>query len=178
VGCASSQIEAEENEAMGTLIHRRGPGKGDWYVYGPWGKKDYPGTAQWTNIDFHKHLRRDLIASGVLIADSPVPTNRYHDNVTMTILHCSRIGGRWIKDSDFGPVLKALREKAGMTQEQLADKAGIPVATIRDLEQARRTDPAWSTICKLATGLEVDLNTLAQAAPAPLATGEAASNTV
>jgi DNA-binding XRE family transcriptional regulator len=83
------------------------------------------------------------------------------------IFHYSWIGGRWIKDSDFGPVLKALREKAGMTQEQLADKAGVPVATIRDLEQGRRTDPSWSTICNLATGLEVDLNTLAQAAPAP-----------
>jgi transcriptional regulator with XRE-family HTH domain len=54
-----------------------------------------------------------------------------------------------------------------MTQERLAAKANVPVATIRDLEQGRRTDPAWSTICKLATGLEVDLNTLAQAGPRP-----------
>jgi DNA-binding XRE family transcriptional regulator len=163
---------------MGTLIHRRWPGKGDWYVYGPWGTKDYPASAEWTKIDFHKHLRGELIVSGVLSAEAPTPTNRHHDHVTMTIMRCSWIGGRWIKDSDFGLLLKALREKARMTQEQLADKAGVPVATIRDLEQGRRTDPAWSTICKLATGLEVDLNTLAQAAPAPRASGEAASATV
>ncbi len=157
---------------MTSLIHRRGPGKGDWYVYGPWGAKDYPGTANCTKNDFHKCLRRELIDSEILAADSPFPSNRYHDHVTMAIMNCSWIDGRWVKDSDFGPVLRTLREKAGRTQEQLANKAGVPVATIRDLEQGRRTDPSWSTICNLATGLEVDLNTLAQAAPAPRKTGE------
>jgi DNA-binding XRE family transcriptional regulator len=101
---------------------------------------------------------------------------RYPDGdyrkVAVGALLYSWIGGRWIEDSSFGPVLKEQREKAGMTQEQLAEKAGVPVATIRDLEQERRTDPAWSTICKLATGLEVDLNTLSQAAPAPRQAGE------
>jgi DNA-binding XRE family transcriptional regulator len=134
---------------MGTLLHRRGPGKGDWYVYGPWGTKDYRGTAKLNKNEFHKYLRRELIESGVLTADSPFPSNSYHGHVTMTIMHCSWIGDRWIKDSDFGPLLKALREKAGMTQERLAENSGVPVATIRDLEQGRRTDPSWSTICKL-----------------------------
>jgi DNA-binding XRE family transcriptional regulator len=147
---------------MGTLIHRRGPGKGDWYVYGPWGTKPYPGTAELTANGFRDVLARELWG------DDP---KRYPDGdyrkAALAVAKYSWIGGRWIKDSDLGPLLKALRGSAGMTQEQLAEKAGVPTATIRDLEQGRRTDPAWSTICKLATGLEVDLNTLAQAAPAP-----------
>jgi DNA-binding XRE family transcriptional regulator len=147
---------------MGTLIHRRGPGKGDWYVYGPWGTKDYRGTAQLTTNGF-----RDLLAKELWGTDPKRYLDGDYRKAALAVLNYSWIGDRWIEDSAIGPVLKSLREKAGMTQEQLAEKAGVPVATIRDLEQGRRTDPAWSTICKLATGLEVDLNTLAQAAPAP-----------
>jgi DNA-binding XRE family transcriptional regulator len=148
---------------MGTLLHRHGPRKGDWYAYGPWGKKEYPGTAHMNRNQF-----RQLLAKEVWGEDPKRwPDGDYSKVALAVMFHYSWIGDRWIEDSVFGPVLKALREKAGLTQEQLAEKAGVPVATIRDLEQGRRTDPAWSTICKLATGLEVDLNTLAQAAPAP-----------
>jgi DNA-binding XRE family transcriptional regulator len=147
---------------MGTLIHRRGPGKGDWYVYGPWGIRDYPGTANLTTNGF-----RECLAKEVWGQDSQRYPEGDYRKAALAVLHYSWIAGRWIKDSAFGPVLKELREKAGLTQEGLAETSGIPVATIRDLEQGRRADPAWSTICKLATGLEVDLNTLAQAAPPP-----------
>ena len=147
---------------MGTLLHRRGPGKGNWYAYGPWGTKDYPETAELTTNGF-----RALLAKEIWGNDPKKYPDRDYRKAALAVLDYSWIGGRWVKDSDFGPLLKALREKAGMTQDQLAGKAGVPVATIRDLEQGRRTDPGWSTICKLATGLEVDLNTLAQGAPAP-----------
>jgi DNA-binding XRE family transcriptional regulator len=119
-----------------------------------------------------KNAFRELLAKEVWGEDpTRYPDGDYRNVAMAVLLHYSWISGRWIEDSSFGPVLKAQREKAGMTQEQLADKAGVPVATIRDLEQRRRTDPAWSTICRLATGLEVDLNTLAQAAPAPRKAG-------
>jgi DNA-binding XRE family transcriptional regulator len=153
---------------MRTLIRRRGPGKGNWYVCGPWGTKDYPGTAQLTTNEFRGLLAKDVWGND----PKQYPDGDSRKVALAVMFHYSRIGGRWIRDSDLGPLLKALREKVGMTQEQLAEKAGIPVATIRDLEQERRTDPVWSTICKLATGLEVDLNTLAQAAPAPREAGE------
>ena len=153
---------------MGTLIHRRGPGKGDWYVYGPWGIKDYPGTENLTKNEFRQFLAKEVWGED----PKRYPDGDYRKVALAVIFRYSWIGGRWIEDSAFGPVLKELREKAGMTQERLAEKAGVPVATIRDLEQERRTDPVWSTICKLATGLEVDLNTLAQAAPAPREAGE------
>jgi DNA-binding XRE family transcriptional regulator len=147
---------------MPTFIHRHGLGKGDWYAYGPWGKKDYQGTAHLTRNGFREKLSKDIWGDDA----SKYPDGDYR-KAAFAALDYSRIGDRWIRDTDFGPLLKELREKAELTQEALADKSSVPVATIRDLEQGRRTDPVWSTICKLATGLEVDLNTLAQAARAP-----------
>lgn len=52
----------------------------------------------------------------------------------------------------FGEKLKELRGVAGISQVALADKSGVPVGTIRDYEQAKRT-PLLSTAVKLARGL-------------------------
>jgi transcriptional regulator with XRE-family HTH domain len=38
----------------------------------------------------------------------------------------------------YGEVLRKLREAAGLTQEQLADKAGVPIGSIRNYEQGQR----------------------------------------
>ena len=149
---------------MATLIHRHGPRKGDWYLRGLWGTKEYPGTAHLSKNEFRARLAKEVWG------DDPktYPEGDYSTVALEVMFHYSWIGGRWIEDSRiFGPVLKAVREEAKLTQEQLAEKSDVPVATIRDLEQGSRTDPGWTTICKLATGLEVDLNTLAHAAPAP-----------
>jgi DNA-binding XRE family transcriptional regulator len=154
---------------MPTLLHRRGPGKGDWYVYGLWGTKVYPGTAHLTTNGFRERLAKEIWGG-----DPKRYPNKDYRTVALAVLYgYSCIDGVWVEDSKiFGPVLKALREKGEMTQDQLAEKSGVAVATIRDLEQGRRTDPVWTTVCKLASGLEIDLNTLAQAAPAPREAGE------
>lgn len=55
---------------------------------------------------------------------------------------------------DFGERLRALREKAGLTQERLARAADLATSTVFKLEQ-RGGDPAWSTVVKLARGLGV-----------------------
>jgi transcriptional regulator with XRE-family HTH domain len=54
----------------------------------------------------------------------------------------------------FGRRLKELREQAGLTQPQLAERANLSKAGIADLEQGRR-EPAWSTVQALCAALGV-----------------------
>ena len=54
----------------------------------------------------------------------------------------------------FKDLLRELREKAGFTQVQLAEKAGMPLGTLRNHEQGQRL-PSWPTIVKLARALGV-----------------------
>jgi transcriptional regulator with XRE-family HTH domain len=61
----------------------------------------------------------------------------------------------------FGEVLKGLREQAGLTQIQLAEKSKIPIGTIRDYEQNRR-EPLLSTAARLAGALGVDCTAFTQ----------------
>lgn len=55
--------------------------------------------------------------------------------------------------------LKALREQKGLTQEQLAAKAGISRGYLARLETARQ-DPRLSILDKLARALRVDVAAL------------------
>ncbi|HZT83062.1 MAG TPA: helix-turn-helix transcriptional regulator [Gemmataceae bacterium] len=57
----------------------------------------------------------------------------------------------------FGEKLKELRAGRGLTQERLADAAGVPVGTIRDYEQGKR-DPLLSNAQRLAGALGVSLD--------------------
>jgi transcriptional regulator with XRE-family HTH domain len=54
----------------------------------------------------------------------------------------------------FAGRLRELREAKNLTQQQLADKAGLKVGGIRDLEQNRRT-PGWETVLAVAQALGV-----------------------
>ncbi len=55
--------------------------------------------------------------------------------------------------------LKQVREKRGMTQEQLAEKAGVSRAYLARLEIGMH-DPPLSTLEKLAKALEVRVTKL------------------
>jgi transcriptional regulator with XRE-family HTH domain len=59
-----------------------------------------------------------------------------------------------------GQRLKRLREAAGMSQQRLADLAGVPVGTLRNAEYDRR-EPLVGTAGKLAKALGVSLDVLA-----------------
>jgi transcriptional regulator with XRE-family HTH domain len=53
-----------------------------------------------------------------------------------------------------------------MTQQQFADRAGLKLGGIRDLEQ-ERNKPTWETVLALCGALNVDPNAFAQAPAQP-----------
>ncbi|MGE7439195.1 AAA family ATPase [Kitasatospora sp. NPDC001175] len=53
----------------------------------------------------------------------------------------------------FGEMLLELRRAAGLTQEELAEAAGLAARSIRDLERGRRARPQRRTVELLATAL-------------------------
>jgi transcriptional regulator with XRE-family HTH domain len=63
----------------------------------------------------------------------------------------TRKGNRGMKFKD---VLRDLRKQAGMTQEELAKKAGVPLPSLRGHEQGQRI-PSWASVVKLAKALSV-----------------------
>jgi transcriptional regulator with XRE-family HTH domain len=67
----------------------------------------------------------------------------------------------------FGQVLRRYRVAAGLTQEALAERAGLSARGISDLERAARTRPYPATVRRLAKALglaEVDQQLLEMAA--------------
>jgi transcriptional regulator with XRE-family HTH domain len=63
-----------------------------------------------------------------------------------------------------GKRLQDLRTKAGLSQSQLAEKAGVKVTSLRGWEIDRRT-PKTDALLALAGALGVDLANLVAAAP-------------
>src|SRR5690348_18341508 len=70
----------------------------------------------------------------------------------------------------FGAVLRDYRVAAGLTQEALAERAGLSPRGISDLERGARTRPYLATVRRLGEALglsDADLRVLQGAAPAP-----------
>jgi transcriptional regulator with XRE-family HTH domain len=66
------------------------------------------------------------------------------------------MGAEW-----FAGRLRELREQAGLTQQQLAEKAGMAWRTITHLEGGDRK-PTWETVLTLAGVLGVDCGEFAK----------------
>jgi DNA-binding SARP family transcriptional activator/DNA-binding XRE family transcriptional regulator len=58
--------------------------------------------------------------------------------------------------SRFGALVRAYRREAGLTQQELAVRAGLSVAALRDIEQSRRRRPRLSSVVALANALSLD----------------------
>jgi transcriptional regulator with XRE-family HTH domain len=56
----------------------------------------------------------------------------------------------------FAQRLRELRDRAGLTQEALAEASGIPVWTVRNYEQGRR-EPNWKGFLQLVVTLGVSV---------------------
>jgi ribosome-binding protein aMBF1 (putative translation factor) len=65
----------------------------------------------------------------------------------------------------FGERLRELRQSAGLTQEQLAERSGLSIWNIRNYEQSHR-EPYWSVVPRLASALLVSCDAFADAAAA------------
>lgn len=62
----------------------------------------------------------------------------------------------------FAARLRELREEAGLSRKELAERAGMKSeGGIRDLEQGRRS-PSWETVLALAAALGVDCTAFTQ----------------
>ena len=65
-------------------------------------------------------------------------------------------------DLALGRAVRALREKKGLTQENLAHDAGITFATLARIERGQ-VNPTWTTVRRVATALEVSMSELGRA---------------
>ena len=59
------------------------------------------------------------------------------------------------QDASFGERLRHLREAAGLTQEELAERSGLSAKGISDLERGERRRPYPHTVRSLAAALEL-----------------------
>ncbi|MFI1953509.1 helix-turn-helix domain-containing protein [Streptomyces xinghaiensis] len=75
-------------------------------------------------------------------------------------------------NQDLGRTLRRLRRLASLTQEELAERSGVSVDVIRQLEQGRKHSARLPTLHALAGGLGVELTTLLGDPPAVSDTGE------
>lgn len=75
-------------------------------------------------------------------------------------------------NGDLGRTLRRLRRLASLTQEELAERAGVSVDVIRQLEQGRKQSARLPTLHALANGLGVELTTLLGDPPAVASSGE------
>ncbi|MFE6972370.1 helix-turn-helix domain-containing protein [Streptomyces sp. NPDC057682] len=73
---------------------------------------------------------------------------------------------------ELGRTLRRLRRLASLTQEELAERAGVSVDVVRQLEQGRKQSARLPTLHALANGLGVELTTLLGDPPAVASSGE------
>jgi len=70
------------------------------------------------------------------------------------------MGRRLEPQEALGQAIRELRGQRGLTQRQLADAADVNETWISHIE-AGRTNPAWGTIVRIATALDVRVSDLA-----------------
>jgi tetratricopeptide (TPR) repeat protein/transcriptional regulator with XRE-family HTH domain len=57
--------------------------------------------------------------------------------------------------SELGPQIRVLRQRAGLTQEELAERSSLSARSLRDLESGRVTKPRLKSIRLIASALEL-----------------------
>jgi transcriptional regulator with XRE-family HTH domain len=53
-----------------------------------------------------------------------------------------------------GSLVKLARLKRGLTQRELARRAGVPPATVAEIESGRR-QPSWPVLCRILAGADL-----------------------
>lgn len=62
-----------------------------------------------------------------------------------------------------GAAIRELRDKRGVTQEDLAHDAGVTVGTLSLIERGK-SNPAWGTVKRIASALDTTMSDLAKRA--------------
>lgn len=65
--------------------------------------------------------------------------------------------------AQLGAAIRSVREEMGLSIEALGAKADVHWTGISVIETGQR-NPSWEVVCKLATGLEMDIADLARLA--------------
>ena len=130
---------------MAALIHAKVVrGKKVWYVWGAEGndkwERPYPQCR--SGSEFYDTLRQEI----------GLPASVRKTDIVFALMNKTWTGKAWV--DDFTLRLKALRDEAGYTQAQLAEKAGLSPQAIASLEQGTR-GPTWETVLRLALALGV-----------------------
>lgn len=63
--------------------------------------------------------------------------------------------------------LKLMKEKRGLTNQQLADLSGVPVGTVNRILSGQTDNPSFQTICDLVLAMDGSLDELAGIEKAP-----------
>ena len=63
--------------------------------------------------------------------------------------------------------LKLLKEKRGLTNQQLADLSGVPAGTVNRILSGQTDNPSFQTICDLVLAMDGSLDELAGIEKAP-----------
>lgn len=66
-----------------------------------------------------------------------------------------------------GERLKAIRETAGLSQQEVAFRSGLSISMVGQLEQGLKRDPRLSTLLALAEGFGLTLGQLMDQLTAP-----------
>ena len=138
---------------MSTLIHAIGKRPKQVYrVYGSWGERRFPKIR--SKSELYTFLANELGLS---------PSTSRKD-IVFALLDKSwdRDKSTWV--DDFRVKLKSIREAEGLTQIQLAERAGLSLEGIRALEQGLRR-PSMETLRRLAVVLQVKANDLLSVPP-------------
>jgi transcriptional regulator with XRE-family HTH domain len=130
---------------MATLVQAKiVKGKKVWYVWGAEGndkwERQYPQCR--ARGELYDILRREI----------GLPATSSRTDVVFTLMNKTWTGTQWV--DDFTIRLKELRENAGITQVELARKAGLSMQAIAALEQGTR-GPSWDTLLRLADALKI-----------------------
>lgn len=65
-------------------------------------------------------------------------------------------------DQVLARILRQLRTESGLTQEDLAHRSGLTVAALARIERGQ-ANPTWTTVRRLAAGLDVSLKAIGHA---------------
>ena len=76
------------------------------------------------------------------------------------------------RGQSFGDRVQDARERAGLTQTQLADRAGLSVQPIRWAEWERGKSVQADTLARIARALDCDMSVLWYGEPAERTTGD------